>query len=62
MTAQNQIDVFELHEHILEILDVIDAEVDDDVLDQIHKYIDDHPLENEDDLDVYTDEIIERFL
>lgn len=59
LAEMNELD---LHEHILEVLDETDAEVDDDVLDQIHKYIEDHPLENEDNLDVYTDEIIKRFL
>ena len=55
-------DELDLHEHILEVLDEMNEEVDDNVLDQIHHYIDEHPLDNEDNLDAYTDEIIERFL
>ena len=52
-------DDFDMHEHILEILE--DREIDDEIMNQIHIYIDEHPLENMDDLDNYTDNIITRF-
>ena len=61
-TLDDNIDPELVHEHILEAFDEMQVQIDKDAINQIRHYIEDHPLENWEDLEVYADEIIQRFI